>query len=295
MKRVALLSCHKPLHFFETPHGSKIDPFSEDASLIQAFEKRKIAAVRVPWNAPDVNWKDFDAVCVRSTWDYFVQCDAFLETVDKIAAQTQLWNRAETLRWNSNKQYLEELAGYGLRVVPTVLVEEATPDRLKRAAESRGWKKYVAKPTVSGGALATYRLPEEEGKLGEIARAHSNEFIVQPFVPSVLTEGEWSFIFLGGQYQFAVQKKPASGDYRVQSIHGAVTQLGHPTPSDIRAAEEIIEGMEEETLYARIDMVRDDSGKLMVMECELIEPFLFFTYFPEGTHRFVEAALELTE
>ena len=42
-------------------------------------------------------------------------------------------------------------------------------------------------------------------------------------------------------------------------------------------------------LYARVDVIDDHSGAPIVLELELVEPSLFFSFDPEAADRFVEA------
>ena len=44
--------------------------------------------------------------------------------------------------------------------------------------------------------------------------------MVQKFMDSIVTEGEWSLIFFGGEFSHAVLKTPSSGDFRVQNDFG---------------------------------------------------------------------------
>ncbi len=50
-------------------------------------------------------------------------------------------------------------------------------------------------------------------------------YLVQPFQPEIQTEGEWSLIFIDGEYSHAVLKRPAAGDYRVQNDFGGSAEL----------------------------------------------------------------------
>ena len=43
------------------------------------------------------------------------------------------------------------------------------------------------------------------------------------------------------------------------------------------------------TLYARVDLVRDDAGLPRLMELEVIEPALFLASEPTASRRFAEA------
>lgn len=72
------------------------------------------------WDQPEVPWTSFDAVVVRSTWDYHrrpVEFDRWLTELER--SGTRVWNPVPLLRWNANKRYLDTLAGRGVPTVPT--------------------------------------------------------------------------------------------------------------------------------------------------------------------------------
>ena len=54
-----------------------------------------------------------------------------------------------------------------------------------------------------------------------------------------------------------------------------------PPPGDKAQAGAVLEALDEPPLYARVDMVRGADGSLLLMELEVIEPFLFPA---EGEH-----------
>jgi glutathione synthase/RimK-type ligase-like ATP-grasp enzyme len=112
--------------------------------------------------------------------------------------------------------------------------------------------------------------------------------LIQPFIDSVVAEGEWSFIFFNRQLSHVLLKKPAPSDYRVQGIYGGTVEIAEPQPRDLRQAEAIMDKLPFDLLYARLDLVRVD-GELSVMEIELIEPILSFNLVPEGVERLVNA------
>ena len=47
-----------------------------------------------------------------------------------------------------------------------------------------------------------------------------------------------------------------------------------------------------EVAYARVDMVRDNDGRLAIIELELIEPSLWLQHAPDGGELFVRAIRE---
>lgn len=273
-KPVALLSCEKPLSFFDNAHSANIDPFGEDKILIEAFSKRGIEARRLAWDDPTVSWGDFQSAIVRSTWDYFVRCEEFLKTLAMISSQTRLMNSVETIRWNSDKRYLADLEKRGVPIVPTVFLSETTVAASYEAARAKKWDKFVVKPVIGGGALETYRLPKDEANFQKLNTKHSPQFMVQPYLDNIESEGEWSFLFFAGEFQYAIRKVPVPGDYRVQSIFGATSAVETPREADLLAAKNVLQQIPEQLLFARVDMVRGSEGAMWLMELELIEPYL---------------------
>jgi hypothetical protein len=99
----------------------------------------------------------------------------------------------------------------------------------------------------------------------------------RPFLPASRGEGELSFIFVGGALSHALTKQAQPGEYRIQSNFGGIETAIDPAPADRAAAERIMALLPfaAPPLYARIDMIRLDSGELAVIEAELIEPYLY--------------------
>jgi hypothetical protein len=115
--------------------------------------------------------------------------------------------------------------------------------------------------------------------------------MVQRFEPAILTEGEQSFIFIDGQFSHALTKHAAEGDYRIQSSYGGFETVLAPAAPDLTAAQTIMSMLDTPPLYARVDMLRARDGGLMLMELELVEPFLYPIQGPELGGRIVDALL----
>ena len=113
--------------------------------------------------------------------------------------------------------------------------------------------------------------------------------LVQPFLPAAQHEGEYSFVFCGGELSHALVKRPAAGDYRVQSVYGGTEQVVHPSAADLDLARAVLAAAPGEALYARVDMMRGPDGGLLLMELELIEPYLYPQQGPELGPRFAAA------
>jgi hypothetical protein len=99
--------------------------------------------------------------------------------------------------------------------------------------------------------------------------------MIQPFIASIATEGEYSFLFVDGAFSHALLKRARSGDYRIQEAYGGTSQAIDPTPADLASAQAVLTALATPPLYARVDMVRGQGGELLLMELEVIEPFLF--------------------
>jgi glutathione synthase/RimK-type ligase-like ATP-grasp enzyme len=110
---------------------------------------------------------------------------------------------------------------------------------------------------------------------------------VQPFLPEIVA-GEWSLVFIDGELTHAVLKRPAPGDFRVQSYLVGAVEARVPGPRVAAIARRVVNALPGSTLYARIDGVERDSG-FTVMEVEVNEPALFFDLAPAAADRFADA------
>src|SRR5689334_600272 len=71
-------------------------------------------AEAVSWRKPSVDWHRYDAVVIRSTWDYIADPDAFLAVLVEIERTGKpLFNSLDLVRWNIRKTYLRDLAQRG--------------------------------------------------------------------------------------------------------------------------------------------------------------------------------------
>jgi glutathione synthase/RimK-type ligase-like ATP-grasp enzyme len=136
-----------------------------------------------------------------------------------------------------------------------------------------GTEDVILKRQVGGGARGQTRyVPENLPKDGLLL---DRPGMIQPFIPAIATEGELSFLFIDGEFSHALVKRNATGDYRIQEVYGGRSAQLDATPDDKKAARAVLEALDEPPLYARVDMVRGSDGRLLLMELEVIEPFLF--------------------
>lgn len=267
----------------------------EDLIVQNALEKKGLRTARFDWARPDVDWRNTRAALFRTTWDYFHRFDEFSTWLDKVSTQTRLINPIELIRWNMDKHYLISLEEQGIHTPPSVYIHAGDNTTLEALHQSTGWDDTILKPTVSGSARHTYRLrpdnlEEHEAVFQElIAR---EDMMLQPFQHRITEEGEISLMAIDGQYSHAVRKMAKAGEFRVQSEFGGSVHLYEPTGDEISFAERALAACNPTPTYARVDIIRDNSGQLALMELELIEPEMWFRLFPEAAERLANAVVK---
>jgi hypothetical protein len=246
----------------------------------------------LPWNRSGVDWSRFEAVVIRSTWDYHKHLDEFLatlETIDRSGAR--LANPLETVRWNVRKTYLRDLEASGLPVVPTLWRTDPGADRIRRLFDELQTDEIVLKPVVSASAYDTFRLDRgaDPSAVAEIAGVFAGrEVMAQPFLASIVEEGEYSLFYFGGELSHTILKSPKERDFRVQEEHGGFIRAADPPAPLPDLGRRILEALPVMPLYARVDLVRVESG-FVLMELELVEPSLYFRIVPGSAERFARA------
>jgi glutathione synthase/RimK-type ligase-like ATP-grasp enzyme len=269
----------------------------DDRLLAEALSARGVGVRAVPWSDRKVRWTEYDAVVVRSCWDYFHRAGEFYAWLDRLQKEgARVHNDVRILRWNADKVYLRDLEARGIPTIPTRWIAPGSPASLAALRRESGWEEVVVKPTVSGGAHRTWRSTvdteaTDDTRLAEMIEAGA--VMVQPLVREIEREGEWSLVFFEGAYSHAVLKRPFSGDFRVQREHGGTLEPAEPALSVIAAAERAISAIPfggAPPLYARVDGCAVEGG-LRLMELEVLEPELFLRCAPEAAERFAGALL----
>lgn len=238
-----------------------------------------------PWTEAG-NLGEFDLVMPLVTWGYHFDPPRWHALLDRLEQERiPTANPVPLLRWNSDKRYLSELGRRGIAVIPTRTVE-ALDELALAAARADFGDVLVIKPPISAAADGTHRLAAADPVPSS---ARGRPMMVQPFLPSVAQEGEYSIMIFAGQFSHSIVKRPKAGDYRVQPHLGGTEQPCTPPEGGIELAKSALGAAPAEALYARVDMVRDAAGKLAIIELELIEPALWLQHAPDGGAAFGSA------
>jgi hypothetical protein len=241
------------------------------------------------WAVPE-DLAEFALVLPLLVWGYPRAHEKWLDAVTRWEGQgVRLQNPASVLRWNADKRYLGGLEERGAPVMPTLFTDRLTLDTMEEARARFGSDRLVAKPQVSSTAWQTIRWAPGKSLDG----GPEGAAMVQPYLPAIEQSGEVSLIYFGGRFSHAISKRPQPGDFRVQPEYDGIIAAYAPAPDELAAAERILAAVDEDLLYARVDLVRGLSGAPELIELELIEPDLYLGYDTGGGAAFAQAAKEL--
>jgi hypothetical protein len=295
----------------------------DDLPLLAALRERGVHVEQPIWDDGAVDWSSFDAVLIRTTWDYQEKHSQFVAWADRVAGCTKLFNPAPLVGWNTHKQYLRELERLGVPLAETVWFAAGQAHDLGAATRARGITRGFLKPLVGANARNTLRFDAGHPEDLQRAQAHlarvtaDADMMLQPYLASVEREGELSAIFFDGVLSHAVRKVPVAGDYRVQDDWGAHDEPTTLEPEALAVCERTFACMAAcfeqrgwdialPLLYARVDLLRDASpggpralgggeaqktaaGRFVLNELEIVEPSLFFRHGPQGPQMLVDA------
>lgn len=99
MPRICFVTCRR------WPEISESDQVAQ-----RALERRGVAVEARPWNVPGADFRGFDAVVLRSNWEYHLDPEGFRAWLDGLErAGARIWNPPDLVRWNLSKRYLHAL------------------------------------------------------------------------------------------------------------------------------------------------------------------------------------------
>lgn len=252
-----------------------------------------IRTVPTPWTEhvdSGVGLKGHACVLPLLTWGYHRDHARWLRACTSWEREgVPMFNPASVLAWNSDKRYLSELAERGVAIPPTLFTDDLSAEWVERVFAETGAEELIVKPAVSGGAWKTRRVRRGDA----VEETSGISMLVQPYLPTIESEGETSLLYFGGCLSHVVNKRPVAGDFRIQEeFGGQYTLLASPPAGAVALAEQVLAAIEEPLLYARIDVVPDADGRWLLMEAELIEPDFYLGVDPAQGAGFARALHE---
>lgn len=263
----------------------------DDRLFAEAVAATGIRPIPVVWDNKGIKWGSLDACVLRSVSDYYLKYDPFLEWISQIGGLMPFWNPPALVAWNTDKTHLRSLAARGVPTIPTQWLERGEKVRLAEVLAGRGWKDAVIKPTIGVGAKELYRVGEslnaDQYALDGLLERYG--VMVQPYLSSVEEQGEISLVFIESKFTHAVRKIPKPGDFRVQGSWGGTSVRCEASPGELEVAQLVLDCLDAEPLFARVDLVVGPLGDPCLIELELVEPILFFAENPPAARQLAEA------
>ena len=267
--------------------------YEEDWSHIRADYARLLGnnAIFIDWTKAD-DFGGFDLFTPLLAWGYPRDCRRWFALLDRLEAENvRVSNPVSILRWNSDKAYLQELDAAGIPSVPTIWCPLLDRVALEDARKSFNVETVIVKPPISGGADGTFRLNRHDSVPDSVA---GQRMMIQPYLPNIAEEGEYSLFYFAGAFSHSILKRPAKGDFRVQEQYGGREEAIIAPDGALMLAQRALAATAKITksgplAYARVDILRDGNGVFRLMELELIEPSLFLRFAPDAGAAFAQA------
>ena len=169
---------------------------------------------------------------MKTCWEYHLRVSEFQEWLLEFKAhpepKARIIGEIDAILWNLEKEkYLPEIAKAGFKIPETLvldpenLVEKLTDSLVGGNAEiSTPWGRYgavVVKPAISAGSYNTINFKRGEILTGDQKNVilqlqkDGGSVLVQEFMREI-GEGEWSLIYVVGQYTHSILKIPAAAE-----------------------------------------------------------------------------------
>jgi glutathione synthase/RimK-type ligase-like ATP-grasp enzyme len=245
----------------------------------------------LPWKTtPPETFAAADAILPLCCWDYYDDPGRFLDWIEALEAKhARLINSPDLLRWNFRKTYLLELAKAGLAVPQTFHLPDASREAVEQRMEENGWQIAVLKPVSSQSGHGVRKLHWAERDRWSVD-AIPGEVLLQEYQYDISALGETTLTFIDGLFSHAVRRVLKAGEWRANTQYGTTYERAEPDRATIEAARRYLDLLPDTPLYARVDgLVRPDG--FMLMELELIDPYLYCEFAPGSANIFARALL----
>ena len=262
-----------------------------DALYAKALERLGAEVKAVPWNGAGYDdLAKYDAVILRSSWDYHDTLGPFKHWLNSVAERNiRLFNTCDQVLRFMDKRFLLDFQARGIVMgkMHAVACDRAAIIDVMRA---EGWDKAVLKP-IYGASSRGVELVERNDEGTAIKRVIDDvgprDLLIQEFLPEIHS-GEIQMVFFDGQFSHAIQRTPAKGEFRANSKYRPSIQPCVPEARIIQCAVSILAEAGPAPLYARVDGVTRN-GKFLLNELELVEPDVLLN------HTGLEAAVAFAE
>lgn len=274
MKRIAVVSCDK-----------WINKIQEDLLLVQSLNSHNYQASLISWEDPNVDYRQFDCLVIRSVWGYqnkYVEFKKWLQFLKN--NHIKVFNNIDIILNNIyKKKQFEILDKYFIPHIPTLFIEDFNSIKNVDFFENS-----VAKPIISGSGDNTFRISNSADssnfiKPTEIIHYFSdkilqedNGIMIQPYFNGI-QDGEYACIYISGENTHNMMRFP--GLFSPKQKPSYILQ----PPESVKKLALMVSKIPEFSgyLYMRIDIVIQNNIPY-IMEVELAEPDLLLKYVPKS-------------
>jgi glutathione synthase/RimK-type ligase-like ATP-grasp enzyme len=281
MTKILIATCS------EYPH-----PTPSLETLIGSLRSAGAEAAYLPWKTtPPDTFAAADAVLPLCCWDYYDNPERFLGWLDVLEAKgTRLINPPALLRGNFRKTYLLEMAAAGLAVPKTLHLPETSRETIERRMKEQGWRVAVFKPVSSQSGYGVRKL-DWDNRAQWSPVGMTGEALLQEFQEDIGALGETTLTFIDGNFSHAVRRVLKAGEWRANQQYGTTYERVDVNQGVIDAAQAYLGRLAQVPLYARVDGLVRPNG-FMLMELELIDPYLYLEFAPSSADVMARALLK---
>lgn len=220
-----------------------------------------------------------------AVWDYSLEYANFLHFLNELErAKISILNPSEILKMNADKSYLKILEEANLPIIDSIIFKQNEEFNLSLIP----FQKAVIKPLVGQSGYKVRFLEQKIPTKEEFPHGA----LIQPFIESVEELGEFCFIFFGGKFNYAIHRQTQK-DWRANSNYGVkIAPLKNPSKAHIDLALKALKALKSSNLlYARVDLLPQKNGNVLINEVELIEPSLYFDFHENALEIFIKNLL----
>ena len=279
VKKIALIVSN-------TPNDTSDRYLSEIKMLEKEIESKGFQVDRLDWKSKQADWTTYQYIFIGDLGSYEDYPELRRWCQQLISLNVPIQNGAKTVALYTRKShYLKQLEKLNAPVIPTVVISKGSSQvQLKEMMVEQGWTIAVVKASESFFGQKNFVVDQEravESTSRILNMLKTSDVLVQQFMPRI-REGEISFLFYGGQFSHAIQKKPAPSEHRIHRIYGGQHQRYQPTKQEINQIKNIISKMEtlshQRVDKVRVDVVRDQDNQFKIIEIEVSDPtqYLWF-------------------
>lgn len=261
--------------------------------LLVSLRSRGVRVEHKAWKHTDIReYAKADLTIPLCFWDYHGAIQHFLDWVKDVELLGgKIVNSPEVLRWNFRKTYLIELLNENLLVPFTTHIKDINAQKIKEVMQNEGLQSAVVKPVSGQNGHDVIKLDIQDCSNCSDFSYPYKEALVQEYRPEITEFGETTLTFIDGEYSHAIRRILSPNEWRANQQFSIQYELISVPYEVVKSAKAYLDHVPGKAIYARVDGIMD-SNRFVLMELELIDPYLYLEFAPaEATEKLVDAII----